>query len=368
VRDLDIEIADGEFFVLLGPSGCGKSTTLRMIAGLDVPTAGHIRIRGRDVTYAEPRHRDIAMVFQDYGLYPNMTVFQNIEFPLKIRKMPRPDRRRKVLDTAERLGIAELLDRKPGKISGGQRQRVSLARALVRSPHAFLMDEPLSNLDASLRATMRTEIRQLVADLGITTVYVTHDQVEAMSMADRIGIMSMGDMIQVGKPLYVYDNPRSKFVAEFIGSPPMNLFAGDIAAGERIACEVQAFADLLPPDQRARAGQLKARGAPFFVGIRPEHLSISAPGAPTAVAAEVEFVEPLGQTTNLHLQALGSRFVLVTGRTAVQAGATIGVIADPEHLRVVEAGPEQASGPGLPVRRPRYVETRNRPAAEDTSI
>ena len=190
VHGLDIEIADGEFFVLLGPSGCGKSTTLRMIAGLDVPSSGTVRIRGRDVTHAEPRHRDIAMVFQDYGLYPNMTVFKNIEFPLKVRKLAVPERRRKVLDTAERLGIAELLNRKPGKISGGQRQRVSLARALVRSPHAFLMDEPLSNLDASLRASMRAEIKQLVSALGITTVYVTHDQIEAMSMADRIGIMS----------------------------------------------------------------------------------------------------------------------------------------------------------------------------------
>ena len=203
---------------------------------MDAPSSGTVRIRGRDVTYAEPRHRDIAMVFQDYGLYPNMTVFQNIEFPLKVRKLAVPERRRKVLDTAERLGIAELLNRKPGKISGGQRQRVSLARALVRSPHAFLMDEPLSNLDASLRASMRAEIKQLVSALGITTVYVTHDQIEAMSMADRIGVMSRGEMIQVGRPLQVYDNPRTRFVAEFLGSPPMNLFAAELNGDGRITC------------------------------------------------------------------------------------------------------------------------------------
>ena len=273
VHGLDIEIADGEFFVLLGPSGCGKSTTLRMIAGLDVPSSGTVRIRGRDVTHAEPRHRDIAMVFQDYGLYPNMTVFQNIEFPLKVRKLAVPERRRKVLDTAERLGIAELLNRKPGKISGGQRQRVSLARALVRSPHAFLMDEPLSNLDASLRASMRAEIKQLVSALGITTVYVTHDQIEAMSMADRIGIMSRGEMIQVGKPLQVYDNPRTRFVAEFLGSPPMNLFAAELNGEGRINSQPQSFADLLPREQKERAADLKARGL-RFLRRRPARASV----------------------------------------------------------------------------------------------
>jgi multiple sugar transport system ATP-binding protein len=339
VRSLDIEIADGEFFVLLGPSGCGKSTTLRMIAGLDVPSAGQVSIHGRDVTYAEPRHRNIAMVFQDYGLYPNMTVYQNIEFPLKVRKVPQPERRGKILDTAERLGIADLLQRKPGKISGGQRQRVSLARALVRSPHVFLMDEPLSNLDAALRATMRTEIRQLVANLGITTVYVTHDQVEAMSMADRIGIMHKGDMIQVGKPLQVYDNPRTKFVAEFIGSPPMNLLPATLSNSGGITCALQPYADLLPEAQRAHATDLSARGLPFFLAVRPEHLTVCASGSANCVEAEVEIVEPLGQTTNIHLRAGEAHFVLVTGRSTVTAGGTVGVVANPEHLRVVEGEP-----------------------------
>ena len=336
VQSLDIDIADGEFFVLLGPSGCGKSTTLRMIAGLDRPSSGMVRIRGRDVTWAEPRHRDIAMVFQDYGLYPNMTVFQNIEFPLKVRKLPVPERRRKVLDTAERLGIAELLARKPGKISGGQRQRVSLARALVRSPHAFLMDEPLSNLDASLRASMRAEIKQLVSALGITTVYVTHDQIEAMSMADRIGVMSGGEMVQIGRPLQVYDNPRTRFVAEFLGSPPMNLFPAELREG-RIVAQPQSFADLLPREQRALAADLTGRGLEFFVGVRPEHLSLAAADAPHAVAAEVEFVEPLGQTTSLHLQCRSTRFLLVTGRTSVTVGETVAVVAAADHVRVIEA-------------------------------
>jgi multiple sugar transport system ATP-binding protein len=337
VQQLDIDIADGEFFVLLGPSGCGKSTTLRMIAGLDTPSSGMVRIRGRDVTYAEPRHRDIAMVFQDYGLYPNMTVFQNIEFPLKVRKLPVPERRRKVMDTAERLGIAELLSRKPGKISGGQRQRVSLARALVRSPHAFLMDEPLSNLDASLRASMRAEIKQLVSALGITTVYVTHDQIEAMSMADRIGVMSGGEMIQIGRPLQVYDNPRTRFVAEFLGSPPMNLFPAELSAEGRILTQPQSFADLLAPEQQQLAAELTARRLKFFVGVRPEHLSLVSPHTPRAVSAEVEFVEPLGQTTSLHLQAQAVRFMLVTGRTNVTVGETVAVVAAADHVRVIEA-------------------------------
>ena len=352
VRDLNVEIADGEFFVLLGPSGCGKSTTLRMIAGLDAPSAGRVHIHGRDVTHAEPRHRDIAMVFQDYGLYPNMTVFQNIEFPLKVRKLAKPERRRKVIETAERLGIADLLKRKPGKISGGQRQRVSLARALVRSPHAFLMDEPLSNLDAALRASMRTEIKQLVANLRITTVYVTHDQVEAMSMADRIGIMRDGDMIQVGRPLEVYDGPRSKFVARFIGSPPMNLFPAEFAGGRRIMCPLQPLADALPEAQRARAAALQARGLPFLIGVRPENLAVNGADGAHAIAAVVEFIEPLGQTTNLHLRAGETHFVVVSGRTSIEAGARVGVAVRPEDLCVVEDEPAQAPGQVSPSRKP----------------
>ena len=338
VQGLDIEIADGEFFVLLGPSGCGKSTTLRMIAGLDMPSSGTVRIRGRDVTYAEPRHRDIAMVFQDYGLYPNMTVFQNIEFPLKVRKLAVPERRRKVLDTAERLGIAELLDRKPGKISGGQRQRVSLARALVRSPHAFLMDEPLSNLDASLRASMRTEIKQLVVDPG------DHDRLRD-PRPDRGHVD--------GRPHRRHESRRDdpgRQAASGLRQPPHSVRGrvSRLAADESVRRRAERrWSDHLrsrrasPICCRAssseRAADLKARGLAFFVGIRPEHLSLTASTAPHAVSAEVEFVEPLGQTTSLHLKAQAARFMLVTGRTNVVAGETVSVVAMADHVRVIEA-------------------------------
>jgi multiple sugar transport system ATP-binding protein len=214
---------------------------------------------------------------------------------------------------------------------------VSLARALVRSPHAFLMDEPLSNLDASLRASMRAEIKQLVSALGITTVYVTHDQIEAMSMADRIGVMSGGEMIQVGRPLQVYDNPRTRFVAEFLGSPPMNLFPAELGGDGRAVAQPQSFADLLPAEQRELAVDLAARGRGFFVGVRPEHLSLVDRHVPHAVSAEVEFVEPLGQTTSLHLQSGSTQFLLITGRTSVTAGEKVAVIAAADHVRVIEA-------------------------------
>ncbi len=334
VNGVSIDIADGEFFVLLGPSGCGKTTTLRMIAGLETPSDGRISIRNRDVTYAEPRHRDIAMAFQDYGLYPNMTVYKNIEFPLKVRKVADGERKRKVQETAERLGLTALLDRKPGQISGGQRQRVSLARALVRNPHVFLMDEPLSNLDAKLRATMRTEIRELVTRLGITTVYVTHDQIEAMSMADRIGIMSKGDMVQIGRPLDVYDRPRSRFVAEFIGSPPMNLLDAKLGDAGAITCSLQHFADAIPGKERAQLGDFDARNG-FLVGIRPEHLVITQVGVQGSMPAEVALVEPLGQTTNVHVRCSGIPLIVVTDRTTAKPGDTIGLVAPPEHIRAV---------------------------------
>ncbi len=334
VNGVSIDIADGEFFVLLGPSGCGKTTTLRMIAGLETPSDGRISIRNRDVTYAESRHREIAMAFQDYGLYPNMTVYKNIEFPLKVRKVADGERKRKVQETAERLGLTALLDRKPGQISGGQRQRVSLARALVRNPHVFLMDEPLSNLDAKLRATMRTEIRELVTRLGITTVYVTHDQIEAMSMADRIGIMSKGDMVQIGRPLDVYDRPRSRFVAEFIGSPPMNLLDAKLGAAGAITCSLQHFADAMPGKERAQLGDFDARNG-FLVGIRPEHLVITQVGVQGSMPAEVALVEPLGQTTNVHVRCGGIPLIVVTDRTTAKPGDTIGLVAPPEHIRAV---------------------------------
>ena len=331
VRGIDLDITDKEFIVLVGPSGCGKSTTLRMIAGLDRPSSGMVRIRGRDVTWAEPRHRDIAMVFQDYGLYPNMTVFQNIEFPLKVRKLPVPERRRKVLDTAERLGIAELLGRKPGKISGGQRQRVSLARALVRSPHAFLMDEPLSNLDASLRASMRAEIKQLVSALGITTVYVTHDQIEAMTMADRIVVMHDGIIEQIGTPLDLYDRPGNLFVAQFIGSPAMNVFKGAVKGGA-----VEALGARWP--LVAGTGH---EGQEVHYGIRPTDLVLASQG----IAAKVVVVEPTGAETELLLQIGDQQLVLVMhGRTAAQPDDTVYLSLDAAQAHVFDGASGQRLG------------------------
>lgn len=335
VNGVSIDIADGEFFVMLGPSGCGKTTTLRMIAGLELPTEGEIHINGRDVTYEEPRNRDIAMAFQDYGLYPHMSVYQNIEFPLKIRRIDEGERRKKIHETAEKLGIADYLQRKPGQISGGQRQRVSLARALVRNPRVFLMDEPLSNLDAKLRATMRTEIKKLVTSLGITTVYVTHDQIEAMSMADRIAVMRKGDMVQVASPLEIYDRPRTAFVADFIGSPPMNLFAATVAANRDIVCGVQTFADSLKGKDREGLGEVADKNAGFQIGIRPEHLQIVKPTAKGAARAIVDFVEPLGQTTNVYVSVAGQKFVIVTDKTDARIGDEVGVQPQDGKVRAV---------------------------------
>jgi ABC-type sugar transport system ATPase subunit len=335
VNGVSVDIKDGEFFVMLGPSGCGKTTTLRMVAGLELPTEGEIRINGKDVTYEEPRHRDIAMAFQDYGLYPHLSVYDNIAFPLKIRGVPDGERRKKVERTAEKLGIAEFLHRKPGQISGGQRQRVSLARALVRNPRVFLMDEPLSNLDAKLRATMRTEIKKLVSELGITTLYVTHDQVEAMSMADRIAVMSKGDMIQVAVPHEIYDRPRTEFVADFIGSPSMNLFSASFAQGGAIACEVAEFAGFLEPAERAKAPTIANSAGKLLIGIRPEHLRIVPPGSASAARAEVNFVEPLGQTTNVYVKSGEKAYVIVTDHTTARIGDEIGVAALPDRVRLV---------------------------------
>ena len=335
VNGVSVQVEDGEFFCMLGPSGCGKTTTLRMVAGLELPTEGRISIHGRDVTYEEPRHRDIAMAFQDYGLYPHMTVFQNIEFPLKIRNLSPADREKKIVETAERLGISEFLQRKPGQLSGGQRQRVSLARALVRNPRVFLMDEPLSNLDAKLRASMRTEIKKLVSTLGITTIYVTHDQVEAMAMADRIAVMSKGDMVQIASPLEIYDRPRTQFVADFIGSPAMNMFPAALQTDGRVTCALQPLADALPADERERAAQVADGSGKLLVGVRPEKMVLGPAGGRHAVDATIEFIEPLGQTTNVYVDAGAQRFVIVADRVAEKVGDHVGVYAAPEHLRLV---------------------------------
>ncbi len=257
---LDLAIADGEFLVLLGPSGCGKSTTMRLVAGLEEPTGGEILIDGRDVVDVPARDRDLAMVFQNYALYPHMTVAENIGYPLKIARVPRTERAERVRRAAEKVELGALLSRRPGELSGGQRQRVALARAIVRTPRLFLMDEPLSNLDAKLRTVMRAELRHLQKELGTTTIYVTHDQVEAMTLADRIVILNEARIQQTGTPAEIYAAPANTFVAGFIGSPPMNLIPGTVAAGRF----------------RHAGGETALPGAPdgaATLGVRPENIT-----------------------------------------------------------------------------------------------
>ncbi len=343
VYGVTVDIEDGEFFVLLGPSGCGKTSTLRMIAGLEEPTGGRVFIHGRDVTYAEPRHRDIAMAFQDYGLYPHLTVADNIGFPLKIRGEERKARRKKAEEVSERIGIKHLLDRLPAQLSGGERQRVSLARALVRSPKVFLMDEPLSNLDAKLRVVMRTEIKRLVTDLGITTVYVTHDQTEAMAMATRVGVMSKGRMEQIGAPLEIYDHPVSRFVAGFIGSPPMNLIDGRIGADGRLSFEPFFISHAVSREALGRAMGENINNVAVTLGIRPEYIEIAPAGSAPANAV-VELIEPLGQDTYVYLRCNGAQLIAVTKRTSITVGDEVILRTSPEHVHVIDPNFDPAIG------------------------
>lgn len=267
VDNQSIEIADREFLVLLGPSGCGKTTTMRMIAGLEEPTEGEIMIGDRVVNDDLPKDRDVAMVFQNYGLYPHMTVFDNIAYPLKVRKTPKPDIAPRVEKAAAQVELTEFLHRKPRELSGGQRQRVALARAIVRTPLVFLMDEPLSNLDAKLRVTMRAELRHLSRRLRVTTIYVTHDQIEAMTLADRVAVMKDGVIQQLGTPDQIYNDPANIFVAGFIGSPAMNLIEGTLQSGKFVTADGAALAELAEGDRES-----------VVLGIRPEDISISEPG------------------------------------------------------------------------------------------
>jgi multiple sugar transport system ATP-binding protein len=289
IEDLNLQIQDREFMVLVGPSGCGKSTALRMIAGLEDISSGSIQIGGRVVNDLPPKNRDIAMVFQSYALYPHMTVRENLEFGLRIRKMPRSEMDALVTDTARILGIEQLLDRKPKELSGGQRQRVAVGRAIVRQPAVFLFDEPLSNLDAKLRVQMRAEITKLQQRLQTTCVYVTHDQIEAMTMGHRIAVMNAGRIQQVGTPLEVYERPANLFVAKFIGTPPMNVLRARIADGRLRANGI----DLPLPQRKGLSG------TEVYVGIRPEHLR-DQPGGTARLQGTVEMVEPLGHEVIVH--------------------------------------------------------------------
>lgn len=281
VDNLDLDIADGEFLVLVGPSGCGKSTTLRVLAGLEPIESGRISIGDVDVTHLPPRARDVAMVFQNYALYPNMTVAANMGFALRNAGMSRADTRRRVLEVADMLELTDLLDRKPAKLSGGQRQRVAMGRAIVRRPRVFCMDEPLSNLDAKLRVSTRSQISGLQRRLGTTTVYVTHDQVEAMTMGDRVAVLKDGVLQQVDTPRALYDDPVNTFVATFIGAPAMNLIDAAVAHG------VVRAPDLAIPVPDPAAERV-------LVGVRPESWDVASIGTPGSLTVHVELVEELG--------------------------------------------------------------------------
>ncbi|MEO8381079.1 MAG: sn-glycerol-3-phosphate ABC transporter ATP-binding protein UgpC [Acidobacteriota bacterium] len=332
IEGLNLEIHDHEFMVLLGPSGCGKSTALRMIAGLEEISDGKVLIGDRVVNDLQPKDRDVAMVFQNYALYPHMTVRQNIEFGLKIRKTPKDEMARKVGESAETLGISPLLDRKPKQLSGGQRQRVAVARAIVRDPKVFLFDEPLSNLDAKMRVQMRAEITHLQQRLETTCVYVTHDQIEAMTMGHRMAVMKDGRIQQVGTPLEVYDRPANVFVAQFIGTPPMNFVAATARAGR---LEAGAFSIPLPDGRQVRDGQK------VLIGIRPEHIhpmgetarSVTAP-----VRAAVDLVEPVGHQAIVHTRIGEDALVAAfDSHDLPRAGQTIDLQIELEPIHLFDA-------------------------------
>jgi ABC-type sugar transport system ATPase subunit len=328
VDDLHLRIDDGEFLVLLGPSGCGKSTALRLIAGLDEPTAGTIRIDDVVVNGVDPKARDLAMVFQSYALYPNMSVRKNIGFPLRPRRVPRAQIDRAVREVAAMLGLSELLDRKPGQLSGGQRQRVALARAIVREPQVFLMDEPLSNLDAKMRTQTRGDLVQLHARLGTTFVYVTHDQAEAMTMATRVAVLREGRLQQLGAPQAIYDRPANVFVARFLGSPPMNVLPGVLEGGSLAVGGVRLPA---PPAFRTTAGVRRVD-----VGIRPEHLLVTGAGSDHALPARVELVETLGHERLVRCAVDGGLLVV---RCPVDGAVPdhLSLAVDPAHIHLFDA-------------------------------
>jgi multiple sugar transport system ATP-binding protein len=308
VKSINLVIEEGEFMVLVGPSGCGKSTTLRMIAGLEEISGGTVSIDGRVVNDVLPKDRDIAMVFQNYGLYPHMTVYENMAFGLKLRKLPKTEIETRVKEAAALLGLDGLLDRLPKALSGGQRQRVAVGRAIVRKPKVFLLDEPLSNLDAKMRVQMRTEISKLHARLGATMIYVTHDQVEAMTMGDRICVMKDGVIMQVAEPLELYNHPASQYVAGFIGSPPMNFFPGRlVAAGETLQFVEEATAAPLTFQlEGALAQRLRSRaGQPVILGIRPEDIGEATAQSLPHQCAEltVDLSEPMGAETFAYLHS-----------------------------------------------------------------
>jgi multiple sugar transport system ATP-binding protein len=321
VDRVSLTITDGEFLVLVGPSGCGKSTVLRMVAGLEEVTSGEIRIGERLVNEVAPKDRDIAMVFQNYALYPHMTVYENMAFGLKRRKTPPEEIEQKVNDAAQMLGLETYLQRRPRELSGGERQRVALGRAMVRKPQVFLFDEPLSNLDAKLRVQMRAEIKRMHRREQATMIYVTHDQVEAMTLGDRIAVLKKGVLQQVADPFTLYTRPANQFVAGFIGSPPINFFSATVSATGTPALTAEGFTVELPA---AFADRLStARGKPVTVGIRPEDLTLEPAGTGGRIEARADVVEPLGNEVLVHwTTTVGEVISRVPGQVAPEVGAS----------------------------------------------
>ncbi len=339
VDHVSFEIRDQEFFVLVGPSGCGKTTTLRIVAGLEEPTAGEVYIGDRLVNNVEPRDRDIAMVFQNYALYPHMTVAENMAFALKLRRVPKDEIRRRVAEAARILGITELLDRKPAQLSGGQRQRVAVGRAIVRHPQVFLFDEPLSNLDAKLRVGMRAELARIHRQLATTVFYVTHDQVEAMTLGQRIGVMKDGRLLQIADSITLYNQPVNKFVAGFIGSPPMNFQNGTVEqSGTELVFRNQALTLTLPKSAADRFGERPARSV--VLGIRPENIRLTdSSGWP----AGVEVVELMGSEAILYLR-LGAETIVarVPPHSVPRAGDNVRISFDLDRIHFFDATTEEA--------------------------
>jgi multiple sugar transport system ATP-binding protein len=329
IQDLDLEIAHQEFLVLLGPSGCGKTTTMRMIAGLEPVTSGDILIGGERVNDRPARDRDIAMVFQNYGLYPHFTVGENIEYPLRLRNLPAAERQRRVQAAAEKVHLEALLERRPRALSGGQRQRVALARAIVRTPNLFLMDEPLSNLDAILRVSMRAELKRLHHELKTTTIYVTHDQIEAMTLATRVAVMNKGEIVQLGTPEEIYEDPATLFVATFIGSPPMNLIAGNILKGTFTA-----------PGVRLGGFPLSLQGE-VTLGIRPDQIVVAAPEEADVVGS-VYSVEYTGSGMQITVRLGETRMtVLADASFRPQLDERVGLRVRPEHIFLFDTKSEK---------------------------
>ncbi|MBO6560569.1 MAG: sn-glycerol-3-phosphate import ATP-binding protein UgpC [Nisaea sp.] len=330
IHGIDVAIEDGEFIALVGPSGCGKSTLLRMVAGLESITGGAVSIAGREVNRLEPADRDIAMVFQNYALYPHMTVSGNMAYGLKNRGMAKDEIARRVREAAEILELSELLERRPQQLSGGQRQRVAMGRAIVREPAVFLFDEPLSNLDAKLRVQMRVEVKKLQRQLGTTSLYVTHDQVEAMTMADRLVVMNAGVAEQIGTPIEVYDKPASKFVAAFIGSPSMNFMEARIESGEAV------LKDGVRLPLNGSAGNV-SEGQTVSLGIRPEHFEPGGDGH--GLALKIDLVEHLGADTLVHGHTGGKKAlttVRLSGHRHLNSGETMHLAAAPERLHLFD--------------------------------